>query len=264
MDEAHSPNDSSSTPPTPAIASSSLVPSAPPVTCVAPPAKGAALGYPPVIHASSDTALTGRHGDEKDLQSRLRRLYSNDMTPPLVTDYIFRCSHCIKLIAEDSDVYMLDDHCYCSYNCREKGLSRLYTNLREVQLRGTLAGPLATSLAHKSDSSISYTLDSASSVDDHWLATQEQVTPLLRFGMRVADVLVQWVADRPWGAQILRTYSSSMLWGREMVKDSSASTLLDFLPQVDHYIDGRLSKSSSYADSPHARSSCGEMHTTVA
>lgn len=158
-----------------------------------------------------------------------------------VPDYFFRCSYCIKLIAEDSPVYMRHDHCYCSSLCRDKGLSRLYTSLKESQLleAGRSSGSLATSGNVKSDSSIA-SRTTHRTLDDH--AEGWRLGPLARLGQRVIDAMLQRVASQTWGAQVLRTYSSSMLWGREITKGSSVAPLFNYLPEVDHYIP----KSESY------------------
>lgn len=49
-------------------------------------------------------------------------------------DYQFRCNYCIRLIGQDSEVYMRNDLSYCSSSCRRKGRSALYSNLQAVQL----------------------------------------------------------------------------------------------------------------------------------
>lgn len=152
-----------------------------------------------------------------------------------VPDYFFRCSYCIKLIAEDSPVYMRHDHCYCSPLCRDKGLSRLYTSLKESQLMEAgrhSSGSLATSGNVKSDSSIA-SRTTHRTLEDHegW-----RLGPLARLGQRVIDAMLQRVASQSWGAQVLRTYSSSMLWGREITKGSSVAPLFSYLPEVDQYI----------------------------
>mmetsp|Transcript_82348 Transcript_82348/g.218503 ORF Transcript_82348/g.218503 Transcript_82348/m.218503 type:complete len:208 (-) Transcript_82348:155-778(-) len=157
-------------------------------------------------------------------------------SPGRCPDYHFRCAYCIKFIDEDSPVYMRHDTCYCSPRCRDKGLSRLYTNLKESQLQEmgkySSGGTLATSGNIKSESSI--TSRATTCIDDH--AEGGRLGPLARLGQRVIDVLLQRVASQAWGAQALRTYSSGMLWGRELVKDTSARALFSFLPEVDHYI----------------------------
>eukprot|EP00930_Biecheleria_cincta_P084732 TRINITY_DN74180_c0_g1_i1.p1 TRINITY_DN74180_c0_g1~~TRINITY_DN74180_c0_g1_i1.p1 ORF type:complete len:203 (-),score=17.32 TRINITY_DN74180_c0_g1_i1:50-658(-) len=49
-------------------------------------------------------------------------------------DFIFRCSHCIRLIGPGSPVYMGHDHSYCSMSCRRRGRSSLYSTLRDRRL----------------------------------------------------------------------------------------------------------------------------------
>jgi len=155
---------------------------------------------------------------------------------PRLPDYHFRCSYCIKFIAEDSPVYMRHDSCYCSPVCRDRGLSRLYTNLKETQLQEagkySSGGTLSTSCNIKSESSLA---SRATNCADERVEGG-RLGPLARLGQRVIDVLLQRVASQAWGAQALRTYSSGMLWGRELVKDTSAKTLFSFLPEVDRYI----------------------------
>jgi len=154
-------------------------------------------------------------------------------------DYLFRCSYCIKLIAEDSAVYMRQDHSYCSIECRDKGLSRLFTQLKETQLQEAMkasTGSLASLVRAASDSSI------ASRGTGSDCAEVQKSGLLMRFGQAVLDVVLHRVASRSWGAQVLRTASSGMLWGKEFTKEySSAAMLFDYLPELDRYLsDGKL------------------------
>merc|ERR1719188_747058 len=49
-------------------------------------------------------------------------------------DFHFRCNWCIQFIAQDRPVYMLNDLSYCSATCRRRGRSKLYSNLKSLQL----------------------------------------------------------------------------------------------------------------------------------
>eukprot|EP00438_Fugacium_kawagutii_P021402 Skav232449 [mRNA] locus=scaffold189:455322:462639:- [translate_table: standard] len=75
-------------------------------------------------------------------------------------DYVFRCSCCVRMIPESAPVYMRDDLTYCSASCRDRGLSRLYVNLKQSQLEGPRlpclpkSGSLATASNYKSQSSL--------------------------------------------------------------------------------------------------------------
>ncbi|CAE6955611.1 unnamed protein product [Symbiodinium sp. CCMP2592] len=60
-----------------------------------------------------------------------RKVYLEDGLP---LDFLFRCNHCIALIGQDNPVYMGHDRSYCSPQCRRRGRSTLYRNLRSIQL----------------------------------------------------------------------------------------------------------------------------------
>jgi len=153
-------------------------------------------------------------------------------------DYLFRCSYCIKLIAEDSPVYMRQDHSYCSLTCRDKGLSRLYTQLRETQLNEAASkksdGSLEAFERVRSDSSITSKTTHRTGTDS--MVEGNQTGYLARFGQAVLDAMLKRVATRVWGAQVLRTYSSGVLYARDYMKNSSAQRLFHYLPEVDHYL----------------------------
>lgn len=159
-----------------------------------------------------------------------------------VPDYLFRCAYCIKLISEDAPVYMRQDHSYCSFTCRDKGLSKLYTQLKETQLqeasKQTSNGSLTALDRVRSDSSVASksTLRTSAGTES---CSEGSIQPslIVRFGQAVLDVVLQRVASKAWGAKALRTYSSGMLWGKEFMKsNSSAQKLFEYLPEVDRYL----------------------------
>lgn len=153
-------------------------------------------------------------------------------------DYLFRCSYCIKLIAEDSPVFMRQDNSYCSLACRDKGLSRLFTQLKESQLEeaGKLFSSCSLTERVHSDSSIA-SKTTHRTVND--AGTEGKTSLFARLGQAVLDVVLQRVASKAWGEKALRTYSSGMMWGRQnsFIKNStSAQRLFEYLPEVDHYL----------------------------
>lgn len=160
-----------------------------------------------------------------------------------VPDYLFRCSYCIKLIAEDSPVYMREDHSYCSLSCRDRGMSRLFTQLKETQLQEAWKQSSGLSIDKiRSDSSMTRTgTDSCSE--------GAQAGLLARFGQAVLDVVLRRIASTACGAQALRKYSSGVLWGREFLKNnSSAQSVLEYLPEVDRYLSNpSLNKGLSHS-----------------
>jgi len=171
-----------------------------------------------------------------------------------VADYIFRCSYCIKLIGEDAAVYMRCDHSYCSSTCRDKGLSRLYMNLKERQLCDGLgkssAGWLASSANWKSDSSMSSktTTTQRTGQDDAEGGRKTQPRSVFaRLGQRVLDVMLQRVESQSWGTQVMQTYSSGMLWGKDFTKNSSVQALFDYPPEVDPYLEPSMDDCSHFS-----------------
>eukprot|EP00928_Gymnodinium_smaydae_P015675 TRINITY_DN15804_c0_g1_i1.p1 TRINITY_DN15804_c0_g1~~TRINITY_DN15804_c0_g1_i1.p1 ORF type:complete len:229 (+),score=14.81 TRINITY_DN15804_c0_g1_i1:187-873(+) len=152
-----------------------------------------------------------------------------------VPDFLFRCCYCIKFIADDSAVYMRHDCAFCSHHCRDRGVSRLYTSLRENQLRELnrwppSGGSLCSSYARSDSSLASYATTNRTQEDEGHRGR------IARLGQRVLDAMLKRVASKGWGAQVLQTYSSGMMWGREITKNTSARALFEFLPEVDHVL----------------------------
>jgi len=168
----------------------------------------------------------------------------NDCMGNCVPDYLFRCSYCIKLIAEDSPVYMREDHSYCTLKCRDKGLSKLFTQLKETQLQEAWTRASSGLSLHKTQSTSSFASKTTRCTgSDSSTQGTKQAGVFARLGQVVLDVVLQRVASRSWGEKALRTYSSGILWGREFLQShASAQTLFEYFPEVDHYLsDPKLS-----------------------
>lgn len=173
-------------------------------------------------------------------------------------DFVFRCSHCIKLIGDGAPVYMRHDSPYCSTHCRNKGVSGLYTRLRDTQLQevAKLSSISLSSVGSRSDNSIcsratgfSGTSGAPSGISET-TNSQQNLGPLARFGKRMLNHILWRVASNSWGDKVLRTYSTGVMKGRDMTQHSSVGqTLFSYLPAVDQY----LAKSSS-GSIPHCES----------
>ncbi|CAL1168685.1 unnamed protein product [Cladocopium goreaui] len=162
----------------------------------------------------------------------------------------------IKLDLEDTSelahhhkVYMRDDLTYCSSSCRDRGLSRLYVNLKQSQLEGPRlpsGASLQTASNYKSESSLATKTERTEITEVTEISTSEEMDwgrlgRLAKIGQRVIDALLKRVASKTWGAQVLRTYSTSVLWGREVAENSAVAPLFNYLPQVDQYMQKDLS-----------------------
>jgi len=152
-------------------------------------------------------------------------------------DYLFRCNYCIKLIADDSPVYMRHDCSFCSPLCRDRGISLLYMRLKDTQLSHKPPSGCSLSNSNRITSDSSICSKATRRHDDEFDGATTRLGPLYRLGHRVMDTLLQRVASRTWGNQALRTYSSGMLWGRELTQNSSVcGALFNYLPEVEHYL----------------------------
>mmetsp|Transcript_9166 Transcript_9166/g.24137 ORF Transcript_9166/g.24137 Transcript_9166/m.24137 type:complete len:179 (-) Transcript_9166:151-687(-) len=155
----------------------------------------------------------------------------------------FTCSCCARLIGEGGAVYMRHDQWYCSPRCRDDGLLRpLATEPRVLGERRSRVscGSLAASSRARSDTTLSASLGSQADVLKAHCAGHAQgglVRDLLAWvGQRLVDVVLQRVASCAWGEQALRTYSSGVLLGSEFTKGSSVQLLLNYFPEVDHFV----------------------------
>jgi len=86
---------------------------------------------------------------------------------------------------------------------------------------------------YKSNSSLTSITESRMSED---VADWGRFGGLAKLGQRLIDILLQRVASKTWGAKVLKTYSSSVLWGRELAQNSTVAPIFNYLPQVDHYV----------------------------
>ena len=114
----------------------------------------------------------------------------------------FRCSCCVRVIPEHMPVYMRDDFTYCSSSCRDRGLSKIFVNLKLPQLEGRKL-PSGGSLAaarNKSSSSLAKTEDTE--VTDAEEVERGRLSHLVQIGQRVLAALLR-VASKSWGAQVL-------------------------------------------------------------
>lgn len=126
-------------------------------------------------------------------------------------------------------MFMRLDSCYCSSHCRSKGQSRVFQNLRDIQLQDRRRMSSSRSMSKSNSvSDVSTTSRTTCDGDDR--------SRWLRLGQFFLDAVLHRVASQSWGTTALRTYSSSMLWGRGLVQNSSAGALFGYLPEVDRYL----------------------------
>jgi len=147
-------------------------------------------------------------------------------------DYCFRCNYCIKFIGPERPVYMRHDCSFCSTSCRRRGRSRLFWNLRGMQL---------DRMREPADSVYS---EMTTAMSDSSLGS------LRGNGERIQRGPLGWVIVKVFDAissrftQPLVQAASSVLLGR-LRKNSSLGRLLDYLPEDHTYFSMREDPSSS-------------------
>lgn len=97
---------------------------------------------------------------------------------------------------------MRDDFTYCSSSCRDRGLSRIFVNLKLPQLEGRKL-PSGSSLAaarNKSSSSLAKTETEVTDVSTEEME-RGRLSHLVQIGQRVLAALLR-VASKSWGAQV--------------------------------------------------------------
>jgi hypothetical protein len=181
-------------------------------------------------------------------------------------DPLFRCKYCIKLIAEGAPVYMWQDHSYCSLACRDSDLSRSLhgdaASRKESQIQEAFdtASDSFCTLNRMSDSSLaSKTTRQKGTADPHG-KRQPKKGFLGLCGQAILDIVLKRIASKSWGEQVLRTYSSGMLWGQEITKGSSAQRIFSYLPEVDHYLNDSCGSLNHAQSTDHLMSLAAQIY----
>jgi hypothetical protein len=150
-------------------------------------------------------------------------------SPKIVT---FKCSQCFKPIEVGRPIYMRNDFPYCSKECRELGVSSIYRVIFGSAVDND-TGFITRLLKQIGGSSASI-----SSIED-----TEEESELYQSDAGVATAararaksflksIVGSVSKTSLGSSFIRTYSNSILWGKDMTRNTSFNMLFSYLPEV--------------------------------
>jgi len=157
-------------------------------------------------------------------------------------DFIFRCSYCIKLIGQDSPVYMGHDLSYCSAACRRRGRSALYANLKGLQLerlremRGSASASATSGLSSAASES---SLAPSSAVE----RTRVRKGPLGWVLGKVVDAIYSRLPIAP----LVQAASAAVLGQLSHLQPGQGSSLhrlFAYLPEGHSFVDGSGRNSS--------------------
>lgn len=161
----------------------------------------------------------------------------------------FKCSQCLQVIQVGRPIYMRNDFPYCTKDCRELGVSSIYRVLFGSSVDND-AGFVTRLLKQIGGSTAS--LSSLEDLDDEEEGVASSSTVATAARARAKSFLksiVGSVSKTSLGSSVIRTYSSSVLWGKDMTRNTSFNMLFAYLPEVAEGkpFDQHLPQSSSSA-----------------
>jgi hypothetical protein len=150
-------------------------------------------------------------------------------SPKLVS---FKCSQCFKPIEVGRPMYMRNDFPYCSKECRELGVSSIYRVIFGSSVDNDTG--FVTRLLKQiggSSASISSMEDTEEEIDDT-RADPSVATAARARAKSFLKSIVGSVSKTSLGSSFIRTYSSSILWGKDLTRNTSFNTIFAYLPEI--------------------------------
>jgi hypothetical protein len=193
----------------------------------------------------SDYTLIHRASTPLEIENSTPSPHSNDVTArssPKIGN--FKCSQCFKTIEMGRPIYMRNDFPYCSKECRELGVSSIYRALfgSSVDRDTGFVTRLIRSIGGSSSASVSSIEETEDEADDPnhpgvASAARARAKSFLRS-------IVGSVSKTSLGSSFIRTYSNSVIWGKDMTRNTSFNMLFAYLPEV-HEVKNVSSLSTS-------------------
>ena len=150
----------------------------------------------------------------------------------------FKCSQCFRVIEVGKPIYMRNDFPYCSKDCRELGVSSIYRVLFGSSIDND-SGFVTRLLRQIGGSSTSVSSVDSGDEDEEFdsgrdRATSQVVSINARARARsFLNSVVSSVSQTSLGSSFIRTYSNSLLWGKDMTRNTSFNMLFAYLPELD-------------------------------
>lgn len=164
----------------------------------------------------------------------------------------FKCSQCFNLIEFGRPIYMRNDFPYCSKDCRELGVSSVYRVLFGSSVDND-SGFVTRLLKHVGGSSTSMSSFEDNEEEDQSSRTNAGITSAARAKARSLFQSIMNSASRTsLGSSVIRTYSSSLLWGKDMTRNSSFNMIFAYLPEI---VEDRTRDGSEHPQSASSSSS---------
>ena len=145
----------------------------------------------------------------------------------------FKCSQCLQVIQVGRPIYMRNDFPYCSKDCRELGVSSIYRVLFGSSVDND-AGFVTRLLKQIGASTASISSVEDMEDDDEGVTSTSTVATAARARAKsFLRSIVGSMSKTSLGSSVIRTYSSSVLWGKDMTRNTSFNMLFAYLPEVN-------------------------------
>ena len=154
----------------------------------------------------------------------------------------FECFQCMKMIEAGLPIYMRNDFTFCSRSCRQKGIAPLYQMMLMESSDSRDAMMLSAFRDRTNSLSSMYSSDDA----EKRSSSSNLVATVSNQARQLLQRIVRTASTTSIGSQIFKTYSSSIIWGKQMTRNTSLNYLFAYLPDIDELLK---TPSSPRADS---------------
>ena len=144
----------------------------------------------------------------------------------------FKCSQCFKPIEVGRPIYMRNDFPYCSKECRELGVSSIYRVIFGSSVDND-TGFVTRLLKQIGGSSASISsMEDTEEESEESRADPSVATAARARAKSFLRSIVGSVSRTSLGSSFIRTYSNSILWGKDLTRNTSFNTIFAYLPEI--------------------------------
>jgi hypothetical protein len=157
----------------------------------------------------------------------------------------FECFQCMTTIEAGLPIYMRNDFTFCSKACREKGIAPFYQlmllesgDIRDARMLSAFRDR-TSSLSSLASSETAEKKNSASNI----------ISVVSNQAKQLLQRIVRSASTTSIGSSIFRTYSTSVVWGKDLTRNTSLNMLFTYLPDIEEICKSPPQPSSGRAES---------------
>ena len=147
----------------------------------------------------------------------------------------FECFHCLKSIEPGLPIYMRNDFTFCSKGCREKGIAPLY----QVMLLESSDSRDALMLSAFRNRTSSLSSLASSETNERKNSHTNLISVVSNQAKQLLQRIVKTASTTSIGSSIFKTYSTSLMWGKDITRNTSFNNLFSYLPDIDEILKAK-------------------------